>query len=269
MPSVFPDSLPASAISLARRPAQGGECAVWLSTQRAFVAASQTGGSGQPCAVFDKVALAGRPARLAAVLLSPATDGVALSGEIGVYGLDQDGVALSGEASIETPEWLGVPEGTPVPVGSGFEVAVPTGKRFARIDAVYPPAGLKVALVAVPDDFTLHHVGCVTGRELSLGRDVRLLATGAPRDRVQWLPGSDLSVSGTTPTGLLGGIGRYTGSACSALIRVTKEGINSENLLIVDWTPTQRLNAPEGESLVGDTYNGPFAAAIHFLSRNA
>ena len=219
--------------------------------------------------MYDKVGLAGRPARLAAVLLSPATDWVALSGEIGVYGLDQDGVALSGEAAIETPEWLGVPEGTPVPVGSGFEVVAPSGKRFSRIDAVYPPAGLKVAVVAVPDDSSLHHVGCVTGREFSFGRDVRLLATGAPRDRVQWLPGSDLSVAATTPAALLGGIGRYTGSACSALLRVTKEGVNPENVLIVDWTPTQRLNAAEGESLVADAYNGPFAAAIHFLSRNA
>lgn len=219
--------------------------------------------------MFDKAALAGRPARLAAVLLSPATGGVALSGEIGIYGLDQDGVALSGEASIEAPEWLGVPEGTPVPVGSGFEVVAPSGKRFSRIDAVYPPAGLKVAVVAVPDDNALHHVGCVTGREFSFGRDVRLLATGAPRGRIQWLPGSDLSVESNNPSSLMGGIGRHIGSACSALIRVTKEGVNPENVLIVDWTPTQRLSASEGESLVGDTYNGPFAAAIHFLSRDA
>lgn len=268
MPNLFPSALPGAGISRARRPTQGGECELWLSTQRAFIAATQTGGSGQPCTVFEKPILAGDSRRLAVVLLSPAS-GTTLGATVGVYGRDQDGVALSGEAEIDCPGWLAHPSGTPMPAGSGYQVSVPTGKQFSRIDAVYPPAGLKVAVVAVPSDASFFHAGCVNSREIPFGREFRAAPTGSPREIQRHLPGGDMAVTTTPPGSFMSGPGSFLGGSCVGLFRTMKEGANPENLLVVDWSVSERLSAPEGGDVVTAQFSGPFACVVRLLAPDA
>lgn len=267
--TVVPPPIPAHLITQARRPTQSGEWEVWLSVQRAFLAASQTGGSGQPCAVYEQGILAAGPRPLAITLLSPATGLAALSGTVGIYGENEDGFAMSGQAHLSNPSWTAAHANSPLPVGSAFEVPTVDGKRWRRIDAVYPSHNLKVGVIALPTNDTFSKVGCVIARDLGMGREMRIAPTGSPREISRWLPGGELSVSATPAPTHNAGLGAFAGSSCTALIRVTKEAVTAEHLLVVDWMPSHKANAGEGESLVTGVYSGPFAATAAFTAHSA
>lgn len=242
---------------------------MWVSMERAYVAALQKGGSTQPCTVFEKAGLLASPRRLAVALLSHVTGASAAGGVVTVAGRDQFGSTMSGQGTIDTPLWIGHPTGCPVPAGRGFKVEPPESspeRRFSVIDSITAPAGVMVALIALPSDQSLHHVGCVTSRDISMGRDARIAPTAGNREIVRFLPGGEMSIAGSAPGSVGSGIGMFLGGSCAAVIRAEKEGVNSENILVVDWSPSVRMSAPEGAGMVSQQYDGPFAFAVHLLA---